>query len=223
MALSNWDCLEVGDQTMGDFTIEIYKNYLVVEKGDDRMVINSGDISMGSLNIHAKRGLQNGIYVYISHGYGEDKKNYAGIGCYGFGDLTIDYLRNTIGLTDDEIGDEDDWFQSSTNFHNGEMLNGFVELICNISGEKQYLVEEDVELSPFVGVTKETLDDFIYWLNSKDMKYEIDSEWLESIDWNNVERYNKGDAFFIGVDNAKSKIGDQEDGTILTKLIKGGE
>lgn len=45
-------------------------------------------------------------------------------------------------------------------------------------------------------------------------------KWFESIDWESLMRFNQGDAFFIGANNASTKIGEQNNETIITKALK---
>jgi hypothetical protein len=132
MALSNWDTLAIdrnGESIEGRLTtpkgvsIEIYKNWAHVLDpkawSEDNsyvepviMVIEDGHLTYKDLEIFAKRGPQNGIYlVAIWRQYG-DKPDYkmtwggmVAIGCYGFSDEgewngvekeSVDFLKNMI-------------------------------------------------------------------------------------------------------------------------------
>jgi hypothetical protein len=70
----------------------------------------------------------------------------------------------------------------------------------------------------------ETFEAFKKWLEteiSEEYGYNKSfQKWFESIDWKSLMRFNQGDAFFVGSDDASTKVGEQNDETIITKALK---
>lgn len=233
MALSNWDTLAIGNDgkslpsgmsKFGDTVeIEIYKNHAYIHSkelwkkgnGYTEPVIGSileGNIELLDLQINAKSGKQSSIYIFAHCGYNETYKAFAGIGCYGFGDRTNEFLK-TKGITPPN---EEDGYWSSL-YDNGK------EYLCfdNIKDDTKSLKirrNKKFELYPWVGVERETLEDFKDWLKGM----EPDKKWLNSIDWENLYRFNQGDAYIanhVGAEMPKSSVGSPEE-PILIKTLK---
>ena len=82
MALSNWfivawdkngdNYLEIPKITDGEYTVEVYKNWIDVRNKDKPIAtIYSGHIEIGRITIHTKKGKQNSIYGFIEWFEGE--------------------------------------------------------------------------------------------------------------------------------------------------------
>ena len=82
MALSNWfivawdengdNYLEVPKVTDGEYTAEVYKNWIDLRKGDKPIAtIYSGHITVGRITIHTKKGKQQSICGFIEWFEGE--------------------------------------------------------------------------------------------------------------------------------------------------------
>ena len=69
-----------------------------------------------------------------------------------------------------------------------------------------------------------TFEAFKKWIDtdiSEEYGYiEAFRKWYDSIDWKSLTRFNQGDAFFVGNENASTEVGKQEDDTILMKGLK---
>lgn len=170
MALSNWDTISwnekgnnlSGKMTVGDITVEIYKNYAHIQHKkawikESHFVkpyviqIHEGNLTYLNIDIYAKRGKQNSIYLVVE----SEKRKMFGIGCYG-------YKRNK-----------------------------------------------------FVGVTQDTLNDFIKWAKKQESDYNFTLVLPK-----NPKRFNQGDTFFIGTIKSQTKIGKQLKETLFTSIIK---
>ena len=65
-----------------------------------------------------------------------------------------------------------------------------------------------------VGVEENTLKDYLKWL-----KKVSEEDYLDYVEPKEKIRFNQGDAFFIGKNGAKTKIGKQKE-TIMSKMIQ---
>jgi hypothetical protein len=243
MALSNWDTLAIGPDgksNNGEFefdngtSVEIYKNWAHVAnkamyKEDATQFtnnivghVNHGDISMGGVEISAIRGPQNAIFILATSYIKDDKEyrkhHFAGIGCSGY-HTKIEEFIEWKGL---DVEYDDVW-NSSSNYNGDEYLDGFRDFLTFFKdGEQvlQVMVDEEFgELTDWVGVMPTTLEEFKSFLEKEIGDYNTSGEeWLESIDWNELTRFNQGDAFFIGTDEAQTKVGEEEE-TIASQLI----
>lgn len=247
MALSNWDTLAINNQGKGcdgtfgnkDVSIDIYKNWVYLRspkmwhEGMSYVKptiasINHGNINIGGLQIEARRGPQNAIFVFAYHSYTTPKNKYkhkyfAGIGCYGF----YDKIKEYFGWANLPYDKDGDYAVGSSNYD---------EETCEFAGEGKwfqliYKYENDSvdtikvdpdfgELTDWVGVMPSTLEEFKEWLIEVIDDCSPDAKkWFDKIDWKNLTRYNQGDAFFVGADDAQTKVGEQKDDTILGKII----
>ncbi len=242
MALSNWDTLAIGPDgksttgvfQSGKFSIEIYKNWAYIsnpdmwtEDGgytkDVICTVYSGNMGFGGLNIKAQRGNQNSIQLLVESGYGENRKIFAGIGCYGFADHSKEYLESK-GYKYPEDG------YLFTTWRRGENEQEGKEYIGWHENGKEVLVpiDEGVDLHPFIGVNQETLNEFKKFLVEeleldKDYFSEEDKKWFDSIQWDDLLRYNQGDAYFAGALESDTipgtEVGKQEDPIFLQALV----
>jgi len=210
MALSNWDTLAIGSNgksSEGEFTfssgttVELYKNWAYI--ANDKMWIEGsssfteptiaqfteGHIHLGGVELYAKRGKQSGIYLFAKAGYGETLQCFGGIGCYGYGSTFKEYCEqrnipyepydySSSELVDGEWRDTVGWF--------GKGKKKRPDLI----------LDKDVDLNPWIGVTKETIADYKKWVTKLHKDEYIDKDWLNSINWDELIRFNQGDAFF---------------------------
>lgn len=254
MALSNWDLLAIGSDSKScdgvvhgrAASLEIYKCWAYVSSksmydpngGFSNNVIasiNSGDISIGGLNITAIRHpLQSSIFVFVdAPTYDENNKRrsnfFAGIGCYGYYTKIKEFLKwKGIDI------EYDDYIEGSSNYITGpndetiplKKSVGYISL-HDKDGNKIYesIVDEEFgELSEFVGVMPETLEAFKNWLKTEISEeygyYEEFRKWFEDIDWNTISRFNQGDAFFIGREESSTNVGEQDKDTIISKILK---
>jgi hypothetical protein len=246
MALSNWDLLAIGSNSKScdgsikndNIEFEIYKNWLYakIKTEDDPHIISieEGRLSIGNASVYAIRDeLQNSIFVFITISYQNKEKivykykYLAGIGCYGCYDKIKEYLK----YKNLDITYKDCWI-SSRNYKldgNGGTipLNEFIESIIFEKSDGTSL-EVDVdkefgELTEFVGVMPETFKAFRKWIEidiKEEKKYNKNfNKWLDKIDWDNLSRFNQGDAFFIGGEKAQTLVGEQNKNTILGDII----
>lgn len=242
MALSNWDTLAIGTDgkstsgtfQIGDFTIGIYKSWAYVENpkmwnkeiGYSKNVIceiHSGELNFGQFKIKSQRGNQNSIHILIECGYGDTKQIFAGIGCYGFDDHSREYLESK-GYKYPEDGFIFSTWRRNEGEEEGREYLGWYE------NGKELLVEIDngVELHPFTGVNEKTLEEFQKFLRKElDLDDEAISganeKWFKSVEWNNLLRYNQGDAYFANAVNSETipgtEVGKQDDPIIIKSLI----
>lgn len=234
MALSNWDTLAIngkGESSIGECTfssgtnIEIYKNWCYIS--NEKMWVEGGgftspviaqfiqgEINIGGVQIKAARNRQDAIFLFASKGYRETLEIFAGIGCSGYADRMEEYLE-----------------LKNINIHEGEGFWGECW-----SGDKTYLtfhsegkelerieVEKGFDLNPWVGVEKETLDNFKNWLSSLFSEYDKEEQkWLSSIKWDELLRFNQGDMFFaenLGIELPASEVGTSEE-PVMTQFLK---
>lgn len=235
MALSNWDTLAIGpdgqvcDGTVKfhETTIEIYKNWVYVSTdkiatdNEHKVIatINSGNINLLDATIIAIRGPQQAVFVYAScapkyqkvegeYQIVEPAIHFCGIGCYGFDDLTEEYIRGK-GYVLPAPFDKLMWF-SSSDFANGESKDviGFYYQ----GKETRYQLDPGVDLNPYVGVKESTFNEFKKWLYELSEDGEADKEYVDSINWNSIKRFNQGDKYFA--DNVGAPLQDTHPGEV---------
>lgn len=260
MALSNWDTLAIdrnGKSCVGKtnfktgINIEIYKNWVYLfskknwsdETGFGKPYIgsiNEGEGSILGINYNAKRGLQSGIYIFVTKWQNKVKKYFAGIGCYGYHSRVKEYLENYEG---EKNVNEEEWDICSTNTpvsKGGKLMNSnhdFIEVLRKINpktyesildenGKKiEYIVNPGFELTVWTGVQKETLEDFKQWIEKECLSIEHDKKdkkWFDSINWNDLHRFNQGDMFFsnnLNIDLNSSKLEESEK-PIIEEILK---
>jgi len=227
-------------------SLTIYKNWAYIDStkmwndgtGFVKPVIaqiNNGNLHIAGLNITAIRhSLQNSIFVFVDAStYDKNSKCnsnlFAGIGCYGYYSRIDEYLRwKGIKLK------YADYTTGSRNYKIGEneeiiLLNKFIDIISLFDEKDNLLAEYEVdtkfgELTDFVGIMPETFKAFKNWITIEiveEYKYnKYFEKWLESINWNELMRFNQGDTFFTNVDNVSTLVGKQEKDTLLMKLLK---
>jgi len=245
MALSNWDILAINSEGKScdgifqhkEMSVEIYKNWLSIkspkqwnEKSDfsEPVIahINSGDLNICGVDIKSIRGPQNSVFVFIeSYKYNDNKnfdKNYfAGIGCYGYYSKVKEYLKwKGIKIKYDEYNVGSSNYDHETGEPSDEW-NEYITLWKDSKVIKEIKVDKSFgELTEFVGVMPSTLENFKNWLERvvKDSYGKDVKKWFDSINWNELIRFNQGDAFFTDPVNVGTKIGEQEN-TIISKLI----
>ena len=202
--------------------------------------IHSGNMYLGGLDIYSIRHpKQSSIFVFVdatTYGkYVEGKTSrkypnfFAGIGCYGYYDRIDEFLKwKNIDIECDRYckGSRNYVIDEDGNYkHPGKFIEYLEFFDKNSNKILEVEVDEEFgELTEFVGVMPETLEAFKNWLNtdiSEEFKYDKEfKKWLDSIDWNEITRFNQGDAFFVGSDNAETLVGKQDNGTILEKAFK---
>lgn len=178
--------------------------------------INQGDMYLFGVNIKAVRGPQNAIFVYANM-YGKrhyEKQEdgtmkeiskdpnlyFCGIGCYGYGDLKEEYIKSK-GIVLPRPYDELMWYSGTRPIDGTDEREEYIGYFDDSKpvGEREVNIpiEPGLDLHPWVGVTKETLAEFRKWLENPET--EADEEYLKSIDWDNLLRFNQGDAYFANV------------------------
>lgn len=225
-------------------SLEIYKNWAYIHSTkmwnegtgyikDTIAQVNSGNIDIGGLHIYAERNnSQNAIFVFVDAGTYNKKKHdnfFAGIGCYGYYSKVEEYLK-WKGINIEYV----DYTTGSRNYRIGEngktvSLDKFVNTIIFYDKNDNQINEIEVdeafgELTDFVGVMPKTFEAFKTWLTTEiadEYKYiEGFKKWLKKINWDELTRYNQGDAFFVGNDEASTLVGKQENETLLIKALK---
>ena len=252
MALSNYDTLAFDTKCKscnGDFKalddktiISIYKNWIYVRNSDmwtensnfvkdTIMQVNSGSLNFNGIELIADRhDLQSSVFVFVKSSNWCEKtkkmsyKYFAGIGCCGYDDDTERLVQAM------EI-DLKKWEVSSV----GSLYDGksYYTVCCMNNRSKKYkefklekTVENNCLGSQWVGVTKETYQAFMKWLEFtvSDICYEdTGKKWFEKVKKSNPLRYNQGDAYFAVVldgDIPATKIGGQKK-PVAMKMIGG--
>jgi hypothetical protein len=229
-------------------SLQIYKNWIYISSEKmyqnggnyvDPVIasITDGNLHIGGLNITAIRyPLQDSIFVFVNAStYDENHKEvpnyFAGIGCYGYYTKIKEFLKwKSINI------EYDDYIVGSRNYKIGPKyetipLGKTIEFISLHDKDGNKLYESDIdeefgELTDFVGVMPETFEAFKNWLKNEISEdygyYESFKKWFENIDWKSLMRFNQGDAFFVGANDASTKIGEQNDETIMTNALKIG-
>lgn len=201
MALSNWDTLAINQdndsvsgymKTEDGVTAEIRKNHLIVEFGEERIVIENGNLSYHDLSISAVRGPQGGIYIACWERW-EYKKFIVGCGVYGF--------------------DDSDWVgvkQESLDF-----LHKF------ITDQHPIWTQEEID-EMVASVPEEHREQMLEGMTGdKNVSYTLSKE-IAAIDVYKGSRFNQGDAYFAqraGADIPATKVGEAEE-PILTQAFK---
>jgi len=203
--------------------------------------ISNGNIQLAGFDIRAIRGSQNAIFVFTSYSYLTPTKKYkrkyfAGIGCYGYYSKVAEYLKwKGIDV------EYDDYCTGSSNYDKktGKTLKGAWAQHINLSKDGEYIkIDGDIditiekefidkygEFTDWVGVMPSTLKEFKDWLWNDivhEYKYanEDEKKWFKKIDWDELIRFNQGDAFFGGAINTGTKV-DEVDEPVINKMIKG--
>jgi len=196
--------------------------------------IHSGDIIFGDITIRAIRSQKenNSIFVIaMSMKFGEgnktEKRLLLGVACYAYDDPTERFMRH-LGLKE---GDFDTHY--ITNCYGGENGKCVLFETYKENGEEliplnKYKIPNEIaeELdSKFVGVSKETFEEFIEWLkeNLHDfIRREEADELIKKIQ-GNKKRVNQGDAYIaskLGIETPTSDIGKQEE-PLMIQMMKG--
>jgi hypothetical protein len=220
MALSNWDTLAVnlkGEEIDGSFTsplgveVSFYKNWIYVRDPvawqdggkfvkDTVMQISEGVIDYKDVSIHAIRGPQNGIYAFVHSGYEHDDTFRGMIGCgvYGFGDASDgvdeDGYAPWVGVRPSSREFLQNWISRKR----WDSREQYVDYIRALLGE-DHEVPEDL----IANALQET----------------VLSEAIAKIDLTHKKRFNQGDAYFVGAENAMTEVGKAGE-TILSQVIK---
>lgn len=245
MALSDWDLLVIdntGENTgvlkgYGDpderGSVRIYKNWVYVNhpkmwidgngyNRDTIAEIQFGDINIAGFQITAKRHEgQDAVFVLANTSKYNDKnpcKWMIGIGCRGYTDAT-DLLISDLNI------DPNEWEDISMFF--GFSKTKTVGLTCFGPNDRfeQFSIPYDEKYeSTWTGVLPSTVVAFREWLLSilpeKDHSG-LDQEWVNSLDWNNLNRFNQGDAYFsdhLGIE-LKTSIPGEADVPIADNLM----
>lgn len=226
-------------------SLEIYKNWAYVSSEKmyqggnyvDPVIasVNSGEVEIADLRISAIRHpSQSSIFIFVDAStYDKNSKErpnyFAGIGCYGYYSKVDEFLKwKGIDIK------YDDYLNGSRNYRmepNGETthLEKTVKFIILRDKEGNHIYETEIdeefgELTDFVGVMPETFEAFKKWLMTEikeEHKYTKSfNKWLDKIDWKSLTRFNQGDAFFVGDENASTTVGEQNQDTILMNILK---
>ena len=225
-------------------SLEIYKNWAYIHSKkmwnedtgyvkDVIAQINSGNLYLGGLNIQAIRHeSQNSIFVFVDAGTYNKKRHdnfFAGIGCYAYYSKVDEYL-NWKGI---ELKYAD-YNAGSRNYRINEKgetihIREFIDIISFYDENDKLITELEVdkefgELTDFVGVMPKTFEAFKKWLMTEiaeEYKYDKQFEkWLKKINWDEITRFNQGDAFFVGTENASTEVGKQDNDTLLSQALK---
>jgi len=247
MALSNWDTLAFnhqGKSTFGRFegkkknAIEIYKNWAYIHSPS--MWVDGGSyckpviaqISEGSLilcdfEITAKRGPQNGIFIFARVFDSKPKKGkytyFAGIGCSGYVDK-IEEILAKLGRPQDY---DENWCSGSSSGPNEPTIH-YIE---NLETREHIVYWDENKKGKYdygndwVGVKKETLEEFFKWLDSLvESEYDTDmKKWIARCKKSKKFRYNQGNAFFTahaGLGLEATEVGKARTPVIM-KIIDG--
>jgi len=245
MALSNWDTIafdENGQSCTGIFMnkqkecIEIYKNWVHIhsprmwrDKGSFVKpiiaLLRSGSLDICHFEIELKRGPQNGVFVFASEGVRRGNtyhtRYFGGIGCSGYVDKVEEILKSLNRGTE-----EDDFWVSGS--ESGPDVKGIHYIENYKTREKIVYWDEDKQGkydygADWVGVKKETLNEFFKWLEELAENEGDDStkKWIKLCKKSKKLRYNQGNAFFaknLGVNLEATKVGKAKE-PIANKII----
>jgi hypothetical protein len=252
MALSNWDTLAFdkdGKSSNGRLILndsasaDIYKNwvYLRDEKAWHEnmgftnptiMQLSNGVVNYCGAEIQIEgHEYQSAVFVFVSKFYWDEEKEegwyeyQGGIGCSAYLSL-IKYAKEH----NPEWAAKIPWdlvekaeYASEYSFFGGVKESTWGITILDPNATPSIT---DIELgtgdSPdtFVGVTDKTFRAYIEWLRK--ISDSGAKEWIDKIQEAPM-RFNQGDAFFVGVEAVKTKIGEQESDTILCSALKATE
>lgn len=239
VALSNWDTLAFDQEGpcggavtnhLGA-TVEIYKNWVYLRKGDSVAKLDQGKLSWEAWDIEARRGPQDGVYV-IAHSsqWMKDKRAeerlLVGCGVYGFDDPADEYADRIAELGGD-YADMDQLVCMVSRMEDGTWVN---ELEFFREDGERVVIATDVRDPEWVGVTPESLtflQDMV--ASSGHMKpvgrFDPRTIWpgsgLAVIDWGAAQRQNQGDVFLadqLGLGSFATSPGDAEAPLLMQAL-----
>lgn len=217
MGRSSWDILcfnKEGNPSNGNFLIEenyfieIYKNYLNIRKSENEILfsLEYGKACFLKTEIHVQKGSQESIFVFV---YDFNSKNWmAGIGAYGFDDpkdRICEFFKIDQSLYDHIfVGSS---YYDCQHYHFAHCIKD------NKSEEFETLKNEENEYleSKYVGIKKETYDEFIIWLG-KIINEQFNDEvkkWFQKIKTKKPLRCNQGEAFYVDFEKSLTEIGKQ--------------
>lgn len=243
MALSNWDIMAFGpkgEPCNGEFhiaeniSVDIYKNWLYLRDANawhdnvgfikpTIMSINSGVLQYGNAHIYAERfDYQSSVFVLVEASHiskrGKYKCEYmGGIGCSSYLTL-IEYAKAY----------EPEWYSKIPwDLVDQNEVCEYTECVpgqentwgINILGIKDIELGKGESPTTYVGVTDKVFQAYIEWLKrtpyiSQDLK-----KWIKKIQ-KSPQRFNQGDAHFVGYDKASTLINQQEQDSILSSMFK---
>ncbi len=246
MALSNWDCLafdQYGPSPSGcatsatGFTVEIYKNWLHLTwptspgrrriwspSADDQQtaIIDDGHIRIGTWDIRATRGPQNGVYV-IAYSSRFDLNSISPEGDHHH-DKALLVGTGVSGFTDPTEGYEDQIAAAGV-----DPLLTMVADGCQLVGlrdDEWVVIADDLPEAEWVGVLPSSVDHLRGLVADMLGTAVLDNTWptpqLAAIRWDDAKRTNQGDRFFVehGVDvpGVATAPGDAAEPLILQAL-----
>jgi len=228
VARSNWalmafdhnadSCDGTIEGLQGLCSAEIVKDFIYIRSGDRHIAsVYSGDVSIEDLHIDAKRATpQGGVFTLITsslyvEGEGTKTKRMAGVGVYGYDDH-VDEMIKHFGIDESEWDDfaitssygpdHDDYGLYVSADRDGKYVGKNFMLP---RGEAKRLGFVD---STWVGVTPETYQEFLKWLEDLPTYDDSYPEWVAKIKASKARQFNAGDAYFLGTQAAMDRHGE---------------
>jgi hypothetical protein len=218
--------------------IEFYKNWIHIGspstwKDGGSFVqpiiarMTEGYMEICRFEITAKRGPQNGIFVFASRYDETCKKNeyrrlyFGGIGCSGY----VDHVEEVLKKLGRESDINEDW---GSGWESGPETKGIHFIENYKTGEKIVYWDEDKQgeydsSGDWVGVKKKTLEEFFKWVDSLIENWDKDAkEWIAKCKKGKKLRYNQGNAFlgkFLATQLEATEVGKSKP-PVAEKLIK---
>jgi len=230
MAMSNWDALAfdtngnpcASEMETKDGLLEIYKNWFSFGK----INVEEGNLWVGSTSILAKRGPQNGIFVFVtvydsSAEEGKKKSIFSGIGCSSCDD-NLPRMSEAMGV---DLSLSDSWIKGSEYGPDGNFYTLSYYDATKEEGSRypEFRIEQEGNEhlnSKVVGVMQETYEEYIKWLEAvvSDQSDDQVKEWFDKVKTTAPKRFNQGDTY-LG-EEEMSEIGDG-DTPIALQMIGG--
>jgi hypothetical protein len=229
-------------------SIEIYKNWLYIRdpeawKENEHnsfvsptvgQICSSGITYYKGIEIITHIGKRNEIYCIVTETkYHKNNKHstyrMCGIGCYGWKTRIKEYLETKLGFKNVR---ESDW-----GYYGEGNKKGWTDFVYNQTKKsvnaaakkkkapKAYKVAKDFELNVWTGVDQEMINNLKNLIRKElyiDPEFKNDNyKWFHSIKWNELLRFNQGDAYItnaLGYKTPITKAG-ESDKPILTQAI----
>lgn len=239
MALSDYDLLAFdtkcrpcnGVFKSGNTSVRVYKNWVYVSNTKMwvpnessfvfptiAQITGGGEVNIGKVSIHTSWDTnQNSIFVACISRQPRTKMM-VGIGCYGHINTTKIYAER-LGL-DPNL----DWFGGSRH-HDGksdEMISRFIDE--GNGGMEEYIVPPEFVIDDtWVGVSQETYQNFIRFLEDLVKESYLDEKYFDLIKKQTPLRASQGDMYFathLGREQTGTPIG-QAEIPIALQMLKG--
>ena len=224
----------------GSAKAEIYKNWIYVRDGkahhedshftdETIMQIDSGRIHYGDAEISVWRHKkQSACFIFVKRFYKPDdseewvREYSGGIGCSGY----LDYVEYALQFNPEWASKipfercKKAWYCGDYSRYGPDGTWWGITIVDDKErGHDEMVLGEGDGPDTYVGVLDSTYASFVHWLEREAKDDQKALEWLKKVKASKPARFNQGDAFFVGVEEAMTPL-DEKKEPILMQTFK---